>query len=385
MIVKNLLTMVGMIVLCQLLNAQVNAVQYQLRFNESTNLFDAYLLIKDGQATKTNEKIQFNSQFTIIAPENSAFQLIKSYMPLLDNKFNNGTKAQPWAIANVTSRPAADKVHDYISIVPSLTPTGFYNDLNTGDDVKLFSINIQPVTNCGADVKLYENGVSPNSSAKGLKGGDFSNGFTMGGVEQIYEGNAPNIIPAINVIKDIKTVATKANNSIKLDIDENAKYGPYSVEWSGPNNLTAKGMNLDGKLNHLLSGTYTAIVTDNRGCKQIKSIEAKFNSATNQDANVLISDSETSFREKINETIELYPNPANNFINLSIKGQNGTKVVVDITDINGRVVSANVLNTTLSNSNLESNIDIQNITPGVYNLSVSMNDKVTTHKLIIIR
>lgn len=381
MIIKNLFTMLGIVLLCQNLSAQINEVQYQLKFNESTNLFDCYLLITDGNATQANEKIQFNSQYTILAPANSSVQLVKSYMPLVDK----GSKAQPWSIANVSSRPAADRLHDYISVVPALTPTGFYNDLNAGDEVKLFSINILPVTNCGADVTLFENGVSPNSSAKGFRGGDFSNGFTVGTVNQIYKGNAPNFIPTLDVINSIKTIENKTSSGIQLEINEQAKYAPYSVEWSGPNNFAARSKNLDSKQNNLVSGTYTAIVTDNRGCKQTKTIEAKFNTVALKYTNNIQSEIDTELRNKVDETIEIFPNPANNFVNIAITGENGTKVAVDITDINGRVVRSNVLNTTLSGNNLDSNIDLQNITPGIYNLSVSMNEKVSTHKLIVIR
>jgi hypothetical protein len=380
MIIKNLFTMVGLMLLFQTVNAQINAVQYQLRFNETTNLFDCYLLIKDGNAYNENERIQFNSQYTLIVPANSAVQLVKTYNPLLDNKSNSGSRAQQWTISNISAKPSSDRQHDYISIVPALTPTAFYNNLSAGDEIKLFSINIQPVTNCGADVKLFENGLSLSSSAKGLRGGDYSNGFTMGGVDQIYQGNAPQVIPSLNVINNITTSESKSKNKIHLDLVENNKFAPYNFVWTGPNKFSAYTKDLENNVN---SGLYTVEITDSRGCKQTKSIDAKFNNVKHYVD--VKSDLETELRRSTATSIDVYPNPANNFVNVAIKGENGTKVAIDITDINGKVVQANVLNTTLTSEALDSNIDIQNITPGIYNLSVSMDEKVSSHKLIIIR
>ena len=79
MITKNLFTMVGLMLLFQTVNAQINAVQYQLRFNETTNLFDCYLLIKDGNAYNENERIQFNNEtrkpIVVILDESNALNI----------------------------------------------------------------------------------------------------------------------------------------------------------------------------------------------------------------------------------------------------------------------------------------------------------------------
>ena len=37
---------------------------------------------------------------------------------------------------------------------------------------------------------FYRNGIDPDSSADGMEGGDFSNGFTMGGIAQLYQANS---------------------------------------------------------------------------------------------------------------------------------------------------------------------------------------------------
>jgi hypothetical protein len=383
--IRNLTQFFVIVLLTQNLNAQINAVQYQLRFNERTNLFDCFLLIKDGKASTAQERIQLNSQYTLKVPARSAVQIVKSYMPLLDNKHDADSKPQPWVVANIIAEPAADKVHDYISIVPSLAPTGFYGDINTGDEIKLFSINIQPVTNCGADVKIFENGEDFGSMAPGFKGGDFSNGFTLGNVEQIYQGNANQIIPSIDVIQDMALVDAKSKQEIRLTLDESAKYGPLKVEWNGPDGFYSNSQNLDSKLVSLKSGLYNVQITDKRGCKQNKSIEAKFNNGQNDAIYTLDTNKETELRTSVEESIEIFPNPANNLFNLYISGNNGTKVVVDITDMSGKVIQANVLNTVINNNELDSNVDIQHFTPGIYNVLVTMGDKKSSHKLIVIR
>jgi hypothetical protein len=76
----------------------------------------------------------------------------------------------------------------YFSITPSLSPTSRYDDLKVGDEIKLFSISTQK-TYCNGEVRLFDNETDPKPTDPGMAGGDFSNGFTIGGIQNVYEGN----------------------------------------------------------------------------------------------------------------------------------------------------------------------------------------------------
>jgi hypothetical protein len=84
---------------------------------------------------------------------------------------------------------------DFHSITPTLSPAAFYNNLTAGDSIRLFSLSISPVTNCGSGIYIYRNGIDPGSSAPGMGGGDFNNGFTMGSANQLYTGNITQLNP----------------------------------------------------------------------------------------------------------------------------------------------------------------------------------------------
>ena len=76
---------------------------------------------------------------------------------------------------------------------------------------------------------------------------------------------------------------------------------------------------------------------------------------------------------------KLYPNPANNLINLSYEFGNGVSYEVACFDINGK----QVLNTSWINNSTMKQIDISNLTPGVYLLKiVSGNDIIHTEKVV---
>jgi hypothetical protein len=52
---------------------------------------------------------------------------------------------------------------------------------------------------CANNIRLYINGLDPNSEAPGMGGGDFNNGFTMGSANQIYQGNISTNIASIPI------------------------------------------------------------------------------------------------------------------------------------------------------------------------------------------
>jgi len=387
---RTILHIIGIFILFQSASAQIKGISYQLSFNDKTNLFDCYLVVKKGQAVSPRERIQFNAQITLIVPTGSKLKIIQTYMPLQNNRTYNGDKPMQWSIANSSLKPDADRTHDYISIIPLLTPTAYYNNLQEGDKVKLFSADISPVTNCGADVRLFQNNADLSSAARGLGGGDYSNGFTMGGVEQKYAGNEVQISPDLDVIDHLDFTNTRKANKINLSLKPDALFGPFTYNWTGPEAFSSKSGNVDfDNSAAFASGLYHVEVTDSRGCKQNKSIEVKnVNPQPNKLAVIDVTEPINIVNSRINltkENVQIFPNPAINYFTIQIEGENGTNVAVDIRDMSGRVVRKNVINSVVQNNKIESNIQLDDFTPGIYNVTVSMKENVTTHKLIVVK
>ena len=134
---------------------------------------------------------------------------------------------------------------------------------------------------------------------------------------------------------------------------------------------------------------YQVEVTDSRGCKQIRSIEPSFKNMnlTHQTTDVAadVIDPLTLRVNPVTETVNILPNPAINFFTLSITGENGTEVAVDIRDMSGRMIRNNIVKSVIRNNKSESNINLQDIAPGIYNVTVDMKGKVSTHKLIVVK
>ncbi len=388
--IRTILHIIGIFMIFQSASAQIKGVSYQLKFNEKTNLFDCYLVIKKGQAISPVERIQFNAQITLMVPSGSDFKIIQNHMPMQHNRSYDGYTPMPWNLSNKTVSPQDDAAHDYLSIVPQLSPAAYYDNVQEGDEIKLFSASILPVTNCGADVKLYENKVDLNSSARGMNGGDYSNGFTVGGVEQKYTGNEVQITPSLDVIDQIIFKETKTSNVISLEMKQDAAYGPFTYEWSGPNHFTNNYKNIKfNSITPFTPGMYQVEVTDSRGCKQIRSIEPSFkNMNLTHQTNEGAADDIDPLTLRVNpvaETVNIFPNPAINFFTLSIIGENGTEVAVDIRDMSGRMIRNNIVKSVIRNNKSESNINLQDIAPGIYNVTVDMKGKVSTHKLIVVK
>ncbi len=190
--------------------SQVTKVKYQMRYNTALSVdtlakYDCYIVITQGSATSTTDRIQGGSQYTAVVPTGSIVALPNSnnYMPLQNNQNYTGTVPTQWILSNQVFNPGQTQ-SDFYGITNSTSPASFYNNLITGDTIKLFTLNVKlPANACKSGVRLFENGVDPNSSAAGMGGGDFSNGFVLGfvsgGNTQDYDGNITSVYPAERV------------------------------------------------------------------------------------------------------------------------------------------------------------------------------------------
>ncbi len=362
----------------QFSSAQVESVNYKLAYNNETCLFDCYLVVNEGAAKKTLHRAQFNAQITLVAPEESNLFVTESYMPLVDNQDGRSTKPAQWNISNEVEKPASLEDSRLVSIFPELLPAAFYNEINAGDEIKLFSFKVTPTLDCAKDVRLYNNASDPSSKTKGMYGGDFRNGFTMGGVSQKYADNSATVFPAKPVIEEVNF---SMKNKISLGVKTSSKNGSacqkdFTYTVVAPDG-SAIGYDafINSKVEDIQRGDYKVIATDNLGCSAQKRFNP-FGSSTTPEEEVT---TELSFDSGI------YPNPAQNGIALTLNGTIGTKVTGDIVNIEGKVVESNIVDMTMTSPVEVLNINTT-LAPGMYNISLTLNNvEKVNHKLLIIK
>ncbi len=258
---------------CGSVIGQIDSVRFLVKYDTSLCRFDAYVVIRGGSATLPQHRAQFNAQYSIVVPTGSSVSLVASHNPIRDNINYNGTVPATWTMAPPVSAPAADPSNDFYSITPTLSPTAYYNDLMTGDSVKLFSFTVNPVNSCASLIRPFETGVDPASNEPGMGGGDFSCGFTVGGFSQLYVGNLDNVLPPNPVISAIPMCSEGLE--IDLTASTSSCQDPLSYAWTGPDSYSSTTEDVSispaGEIN---SGTYFVTVTDNFGCSSEMSVDA---------------------------------------------------------------------------------------------------------------
>jgi hypothetical protein len=257
---------------------QVTGVKYFIKYNTTTCNFDCYIKITAGAQTTTNAALraQFNSQYSVVAPFGTTVNVVQNFMPLQGNLSGTCTNCQPavWT-ASTTVNDDCTTNRTYVSITPSLSPTPFYNIINLNDEIKLFSISVTPFTQCADSIRLYINGVDPSSSSCGMQGGDFSQGFGIGGTTEDFQGLLPNTLPPQPVLSSGMQQCIDNTVSIDLNATTSECQSPLTYAWTGPANYTSTTQDVNiPNATFANGGEYTAIVTDKLGCKDTIVISA---------------------------------------------------------------------------------------------------------------
>ncbi|MFM2392309.1 MAG: hypothetical protein RLZZ546_286 [Bacteroidota bacterium] len=368
--------------------AQITKVKYQLKYNNATSLYDCYLVVSEGSAHSKKERVQMNSQISLVIPATSRLTVEESYNPLVDNVHLSGTKPIVWSIADKVNSPARMSNNDVISISPEINPTGLFNELSLNEEVKLFSFKVAPQPICASDVRLFENFSDPMSDELGMKGGDFRNGYAVGGVAQKYDGNLP-LVDLSLPNGEIKSNITVQSGSLALNpgVWKNAK----SFSWSGPNGFKSTEKNPILKGAKLVKGIYNVVIANANGCTVTKQVNVDVNSVEADKVIESANNQNSGNRNEVDAKVEtvaaietkIYPNPASEFLNISIKATQGSKVNASIYNAEGKVVMANVINQELSGKSIEKNISLK-LTSGIYTAKITVNGVEYDHKFITI-
>ena len=310
------------------MSAQVTGVNYQLKYDTVDCQYDAFLIINAGDASSISERVQFNSQFSVIVPTGTTVVVDTSYMPLLNNSTYTGTDPIQWQIQSVVTNDPALAGYDFISITPYIDlQTYHYNDLNAGDTIKLFSLNTSPVTNCGDEIRMYDNDNDP-TSADLAGGNDFSNGFTLGSTEQLYQGNTTEQHPPAPTLVSL---TNECGNGIEIDLTAytSSCQGPLTFVWEGPDSYssTSEDVVIQPAL-PVNNGLYSVTITDAFGCTTIATIDAT--SKPNAGADQVMCAGETITLSGIDPTTGTWSQQPGNSPGVSLNPLPGGQVQVSM-------------------------------------------------------
>jgi hypothetical protein len=210
----------------------------------------------------------------------------------------------------------------------------------------------------------------------------------------ITNGNRKwNTFPNVKVrVLDIST------NSLSIEMNATAPIGSLGTNNKIKNKAffhycSAKSPNLIGPsfsfytLSIPISISNNQTLNGNGDCSSLAPITHYFNAVTITPSGIVYINSFNSCISSLNENkinksnLNISPNPATYNANLVFDMLTDTKVLVSVTDVTGKVVKSLTANSTLGQNTI--NINVADLTAGIYFVSISANNQKTTAKLIV--
>lgn len=194
--VKNTL-LISLILFVTSMHAQVFGVKYLIKYDAKKDYFDCFLLIANGFAKDVNDRTQFLSNVSIVVPTGTEFNVIQSYMPLVNNQNFNSNRVAKWNITTKVKKPASRPRFDFFSVTPDLTEEAHYNEMQAGDTIKLFSFALDTLVGCADGIRLFVDGIDPDANSDDFMNQDLRQKFALGGPANVYITNAILSYPAL--------------------------------------------------------------------------------------------------------------------------------------------------------------------------------------------
>ena len=260
---------------------QVQEVRYQIRYNNETCLWD-YFIITVGEATGIAQRAQFNAQYSFVVPTGTSVGSLTPNLPIQNNQTGNGTgNPTVWDIGTPAINPGDGSAMfpftgtDIYPVTPNLSPASFFNNIAQNDTLLLFSIDIGLLPDCGDGIRPFINGVDPGPNYPGTGGGNFNNGYTLGGITQLYVENLPTIVPP-SPVNELEVVCQQNTINIDLTSMTSLCQGPLTYEWEGPAGFSSTDEDvLIAGASSANNGTYSVTVTDIFGCTTVSTVLAE--------------------------------------------------------------------------------------------------------------
>lgn len=157
-------------------------IELSVKYNAESDKYEVY-----AKANFTKKDFLLGpSQITLSLPASVTNEKLRIF------NSDGGT----WEDNTAVFAPAANTLMDYHAI----STLGAKTDLVEGNESLLFYFSL-PKTVAASEVKIFKNGSDPNSSASGMKGGDFSNSLNDAFAEEVYLGNYEEVKKAVVTTK----------------------------------------------------------------------------------------------------------------------------------------------------------------------------------------
>ncbi|MDF1698556.1 MAG: hypothetical protein P1U56_22075, partial [Saprospiraceae bacterium] len=245
------------------IESQVTDVDFLIQYNTETCLYEACIVIGGGSATTYPQRIQFNAQYTIVVPTGTVLTIDTLFWPKEDNQFYMGVNPCIWEFGPKEISPPTQPQHDFHTVFPNLSPPSAYDNLMTGDTVRLFGLSTNAPLDCETEIRPFINGVDPPSIDM-PSGGDFSNGFTFGGGAQVYRENLETIHPPLPTVD--YTIDCNGDVTINVDpADSLLCQYTYAYVWTGPGGYFSTDES-PVIPEPVMPGIYQGVITDAYGC-----------------------------------------------------------------------------------------------------------------------
>ena len=213
------------ICVCSTLDAQITELKYLMKYNCETNNYDVKIKIMEGSANTVLERVQFNSQLTILVPTGLDFEIVDRYQPLENNQTYQGTVPNQWETLTPVISPEGHDKYDFYSVAPMLAPASFFNDIEEGEEVTIFSFAVSGDEEYDERIRFFENDIDVHLSF--FEGADLRNGYSVGGAANKYNGNIHQncIVSNLESTKDseISIYPNPTNSKIFIEVSENIK------------------------------------------------------------------------------------------------------------------------------------------------------------------
>lgn len=172
------------------------------------------------------------------------------------------------------------------------------------------------------------------------------------------------VLPGTEIIINVDTIVNIQENTygaIILSVNE----GKYSYEWTGPNQFTSNNLLL---LNLKESGCYKLMITDkDSGCTK--------------DTTICIEDLTNNNDHIKSDDITIYPNPANEQLNIDFQNFSEFESDIKITDLSGK----NIFISFISKNERFVNVKTGHLPVGLYVLDIRSKNKIIHRKFEIVK
>lgn len=170
-------------------------LELTVKYNASSDKYEVYA---KPNFTKRNLFLG-PSQITVVLPASVANEKLRIF----------NVDGGAWEDNSIIYSPTSNSIRDYHGI----STLGAKTDFVENSETLLFSFSLGKDID-PAEVYLFENGKDPNSSASGMKGGDFSNSINDALSGDFYLGNYKDIQKKIISPKGDESVESENNNLV---------------------------------------------------------------------------------------------------------------------------------------------------------------------------